>query len=48
MLEKAQKSEILWKDLVYFICKVGRDTHKMRSQCYDGDGNVSEKMKGSP
>ena len=46
MLVKAEKGEILWKELLYFICLVGLDTRKMRSQFHDGDGNISEKIKG--
>lgn len=46
MLVKAEKGEILWKELLYFICLVGLDTRKMRSQFQDRDGNMSEKIKG--
>ena len=46
MLVKAQKGEILWKELLYFTCKVGLDPQKMRSQRYNGAARMSEKIKG--
>jgi hypothetical protein len=47
MLLKADTSgESLSKELLTFIDEAGLDRMKMRSQCYDGAGNMTGKAKG--
>ena len=45
-ISNSTTGKILINGLLAFICKIGLDSQKMRTQCYRGAENVPGKVKG--